>query len=103
MGSNEYPRKFVAPEHSLGDWSQIEPYFDQLRDRECGSVDDVSKWLDDYSELVACIYEVGTDRHIKMTCQTDDEERKKAFLDFIENIEPKCKPRYHELNVKYTQ
>jgi oligoendopeptidase F len=38
-----------------------------------------------------------------MTCQTEDPDRKAAFLDFVENIEPNCKQSCHALNVKYTQ
>ena len=36
-----------------------------------------------------------------MTCQTGDAKRKEAYLDFVENIEPKCKPLWHEIDTKY--
>ena len=103
MSNTEFPRHFVAGDAVLDSWSTIEPYFDKLRDRPVDTVEALTQWLIDYSELVAAVYEVGTDRRVKMTCRTDDAERKAAFLDFIENIEPKCKPRCHELNVKFTQ
>ena len=103
MANGEFRRGFVAQGVMLDAWEKIEPYFDRLRDRAIDTVDDLEKWLVDYSELMACLDEVGTDRRVKMTCQTDDPKRKAAFLDFIESIEPKCKPRYHELNVKYAQ
>jgi len=98
-----YARQFVEPGAVLNDWARIEPYYDLLRDRNIDEGDALERWLVDYGELAACIAEEGTDRHVKMTCQTDDPDRKAAFLDFIENIEPKCKPRNHELNVKHTQ
>ncbi len=101
MSSPPFPRRFVPKTATLDSWGKIESYFDALRDRTLGTVDALVGWLDDYSELVACIDEVGTDRHVKMTCQTDDADRKAAFLDYVENIEPKVKPRCHELNVKY--
>ena len=85
----------------LNHWDKIEIYFDRLRDYPIESVEALERWLIDYSELMACIEEVGTDRHVKMTCKTDDPDRKAAFLDFIENIDPHCKPRCHELNIKY--
>jgi len=103
MPNEQFPRRFVKPEADLSDWSRIEPYFDTLRDRPLDDTAALKQWLLDYSELMAAIDEVGTDRHVKMTCQTDDEERKAAFLDFIEHIEPHCKPRCHELNVKYAR
>ncbi|MFQ5462823.1 MAG: M3 family oligoendopeptidase [Phycisphaerae bacterium] len=101
MPQEEFPRRFVDPKDVLDRWEAIEPYFDSLRDADCSTVEALTQWLERYSELVACIEEVGTDRHVKMTCQTDDPERKAAFLDFLENIDPKCKPRYQELDTKY--
>ena len=103
MSDPEFPRHFLAHGDVLDSWPKIAPYFDKLRDRPVDTADALTQWLSDYSELVAAVDEVGTDRRVKMTCQTDDAERKAAFLDFIENIEPKCKPRCHELNVKFTR
>ena len=98
----EFPRRFVTTGEALDRWETIEPYFDRLDARDIGTVETLETWLVDYSELTACIDEIGTDRHVKMTCQTDDPVRKAAFFDFIENIDPACKPRAHALNVKYT-
>lgn len=98
-----FARRFIRGGDVLDSWSTIEPYFNALDERAIEDVPALIRWLEDYSELMAAVDEVGTDRHVKMTCQTDDPARKAAFLDFIENIEPKCKPRCHALNVKYTQ
>ncbi len=103
MGEATFPRQFIRPDDVLDVWERIKPYFDQLCDRALETPEDVERWLIDYSELMAALAEVGTDRHVKMTCQTDDEARKKAFFDFLENIDPKTKPRAHQLNIKYTQ
>ena len=103
MPNDGYSRHFVAQEDVLNVWGKIESYFDLLRDCPIESPEALERWLIDYSELLACIEEIGTDRHVKMTCKTDDPECKAAFLDFIENIEPRCKPRCHELNIKYTE
>jgi oligoendopeptidase F len=103
MSGMTFPRQFVHQGEVLDEWSKIEPYFDDLRDRALTTANELERWLLDYGELIACIEEVGTDRHVKMTCQTDDAERKAAFLDFIENIDPHVKPRCHELNVKYVE
>jgi len=101
MAATEFPRRYVAPEAALADWAEIEPYFDGLADRPIATVQDLERWLLDGSELQACLHEVGTDREVRMTCQTDDPQRKAAYLDFIENIAPKCKPRWHGLHEKY--
>ena len=103
MAGEQYPRRFIKSADMLDSWAAIESYFDALRDRPIDTVEQLEAWLIDYSELAAAISEVGTDRHVKMTCQTDDPAREAAFLDFVENIDPKCKPRAHELDVRYAQ
>ncbi|MHC4092288.1 MAG: M3 family oligoendopeptidase [Planctomycetota bacterium] len=102
MPPREFPRQFVAADATLDDWPQIELVFDQLDARPVDTAEQLHQWLLDCSELTACIHEVGTEREVRMTCQTDDEQRKQAYLDFVENIAPRCKPRWHALNEKYT-
>jgi oligoendopeptidase F len=103
MPQLDYPRKFVAADDVLDSWEKIAPYFDRLGGAPIDTVDQMVVWLENYSELVAAVSEVGTDRHVKMTCQTDDESRKKAFLDFVENIAPQFKVACHALDVRYAQ
>ncbi len=97
----EFPRKFVPATADLGEWSQIEPLFDQLDARELKTTADLERWLLDRSELASAIGEEGSVRYIRMTCQTDDPEREKAFLHYVEQIEPKLKPRFDRLNKKF--
>jgi len=103
MPQLDYPRRFLDSDDVVDSWEAIAPYFDRLRKAPIDTVDELTKWLEDYSELAAAVSEVGTDRQVKMTCQTDDESRKRAFLDFVENIAPKFKVACHELDVRYTQ
>jgi len=97
----EYPRKFVPPDLNLGDWKKIEPLFDELERRSIDTPEALERWLLDQSELFSAIYEERAVRYIRMTCQTDDPEREKAYLYFVEQIEPKLKPRAHELEKRY--
>lgn len=98
-----YLRRFVPEKADLGDWAQIEPLLNELERRSPHNAKDLEQLLFDYSELGATIYEEAAARRIRMTCQTDNEEYKKAFLHFVENIQPKLKPRVHQLNIKYVQ
>jgi len=88
----EFPRQYVALDADFGKWETAEPYFKELAGREIGSIADFENWLFDYSELVACLSEEGTQREIDRTCQTDDPERMQRYLDFIENVVP-----YHNI------
>jgi oligoendopeptidase F len=97
------PRKFVPPTIDLGDWPQIAPLFDQLEKcaAQCESAANLERWLLDWSELSAALDEESSRRYIAMTCHTDNAEAEKAYLHFVESVEPKLKPRQFELETIY--
>jgi len=97
------PRKFVPQNIDLGDWSQIAPLFDQLEQRaaQCKSAADLERWLLDWSELTAALDEESSRRYIAMTCHTDNPGAEKAYLHFVENVEPQLKPRQFALEKIY--
>ncbi len=99
--NTSFPRGFVPADADMGDWSQIAPLFDALDQRPIDNADQLERWLLDISELAACISEESTKRHVAMTCQTDDPVKEQAYLHFIEQIAPKCKPRWHRLRERY--
>ena len=97
----EYPRRFVPQQINLGDWAQIEPLLDELERRSINTKEALERWLLDESELFSAIFEERAVRYIRMTCQTDDPEHEKAYLYFVEQIDPKLKPRAQELEKRY--
>jgi len=99
----EFPRRFVPADVDLGDWDQIKPMLDELERRPIRTAHELEQWLLDGSELSAAIAEEAAVRRIRMTCDTENEEYRRAFLHFVENILPKLKEHGHRLNVKYVQ
>ncbi|HXF09988.1 MAG TPA: M3 family oligoendopeptidase [Desulfuromonadaceae bacterium] len=97
------PRTFVPPTIDLGDWSQIAPLFDQLEQQASRVTDGagLEKWLLAWSELNAALDEESSRRYIAMTCHTDSAEAEKAYLHFVEKIEPQLKPRQFTLEKIY--
>ncbi|HEY1662514.1 MAG TPA: M3 family oligoendopeptidase [Verrucomicrobiae bacterium] len=97
------PRKFVPQNIDLGDWPHIAPLFDQLEKsaRHATSAADLEHWLLDWSELNAALDEEASRRYIAMTCHTDDAGAEKAYLHFVENVEPQLKPRQFALEKIY--
>src|SRR5687767_7294844 len=93
------PRKFVPANTDLGGWAEIEPLFNALENRiqQSVSATDLERWLLDWSELSAALDEESSRRYIAMTCHTDNSEAEKAYLHFVENIEPATKPRQFKL------
>jgi oligoendopeptidase F len=99
------PRTFVPANLDIGDWPQIAPLFDQLEQRaaDCKSVPALERWLLDWSELNAALDEESSRRYIAMTCHTDSADAEKAYLHFVENIEPRLKPRQFSLEQIYVR
>jgi len=97
------PRGFVPLQIDLGDWGQIEPLYDQLDARAplCESAADFERWILDGGELAAALDEEASKRHIAMTCHTDNPEAEGAYLHFVEQIEPRIKPRRFKLEEIY--
>ena len=97
------PRKFVPQTIDLGDWPQIAPLFDQLEARaaDCKTAAELERWLLDWSELNAALDEESSRRYIAMTCHTDNPDAEKAYLHFVENVEPQLKPRQFALEKIY--
>ncbi|MCE9581592.1 MAG: M3 family oligoendopeptidase [Planctomycetes bacterium] len=90
-------RRYLSKKFAPTDWTAISAQFDHLEKVAALPDVDLPAWLVQYSELQAAIAEEGTRRHIDMTCATDDKEKEKAFLEFAENIVPKCQPRWQKL------
>jgi len=94
-------RTFVPTEFDPSRFEQLEPLFQQLIDRPIDATDDLEQWLADFSETLCAIYEYRSRLNIEYSCHTDDEEREKAFMHFVENIAPKLQPLYFQLQSKY--
>ncbi|HKS38330.1 MAG TPA: M3 family oligoendopeptidase, partial [Verrucomicrobiae bacterium] len=99
------PRHFVPEGIDLGDWDLISPLFDVLewRTSQCPTPGDLEQWLLDWGELNAALDEEGSKRYIAMTCHTDHADAEKAYLHFVEQIEPQLKPRQFKLEQIYLE
>src|SRR5277367_466564 len=97
------PRKFVPQNIDLGGWPQIAPLFGQLESRapQIKIAAELEKWLLDWSELNSALDEEASRRYIAMTCHTDNADAEKAYLDFVEHVEPQLKPRQFALEKIY--
>ena len=91
---------FVPADIDATNWDNLQPYYQQLLDREFKCSGCLEQFLLDRSELDAAASEAGSDLYITMTCNTEDENAKNAFLSFVENVEPELKKLGFELNKK---
>lgn len=95
------PRRFVAGQTDLTVLEQVRPLFQALLEREIDSASALQNWLLERSELESALSQAGTILYIRMTCQTDDPARARAYQHFIETIRPVVKIFEDQLNKKY--
>lgn len=93
-------RQFLPEEFKVTNWSDLEPYFNNLAERPLNSKETLQQWLKDRSELESVISEDMAWRYIRMTCYTENEEYRKHYQDFIQNIQPQIAPVADKLNKK---
>jgi len=93
-------RNFVSNDLQINDWIDLENYYKNLTSRTINSLEELKKWLIDWSELDAIVSENFAWRYIKMTCDATNEELVKSFTFFTENIEPKIAPIANQLQKK---
>src|SRR4051794_2409252 len=93
-------RQFVPQDLNPAEWPQIEPLFKSLLDRSITSVQDLEKWLLDLSELYSVLDEYFSRRYIDKSCHTEDKQIESAYLHYVEQIDPKTKPLFFQLQKK---
>ncbi len=98
-----FARRFLPRDIDLSTWEKIEPWYQKLEAREIHSAEDLEQWLFDCGELNAAVGQVGVERHIAYTCQTDDPKREEAHLEFVREIEPRLKPVLNSLRTIYLE
>lgn len=97
----KFPRRFLSDEVDFSTWEKIEPWYLDLLRREIRSPRELEEWLIDVGELNGAVSQEGVERYVAMTCQTDDPDRERAYLEFVREIEPRLKPIWNEIRGKY--
>jgi len=96
-------RTFVPNDANFSDISEVKVLFKSLIEKELDTKEVFEQWLLDRSELESILDQFGSILYIRMTCQTDDQERADDYKNFIETIVPVIKPLSDELNKKFVK
>ncbi|MGI9013932.1 MAG: M3 family oligoendopeptidase [Phycisphaerales bacterium] len=91
---------FVPQNLDATKWDNLQPLYASLLARELKCPNCLETLLLDRSELDSAASEARANLYINMTCHTNDDAIKKAYLDFIENVEPHLKKVGFELDRK---
>lgn len=84
-------------------WAQLEPLYRELIGRELHCKNCLERLILDRSEVDAAASEAGSSLYITMTCHTDNDAANKAYLAFVENVQPHLKRVAFELDKKIAQ
>jgi oligoendopeptidase F len=98
--STKTNRSYLPINFSFAIWSQIAPFFEELKDRPINTVDELHKWLVDRSELEAAIQEDVGWRYIRMSCDTTNEQYSHDYNFFVTDIQPQLSPFNNDLDLK---
>lgn len=81
-------------------WEDLQPVFDDLKNRPLSSLDDLKLWIKDKSKLDARLSEEFAWRYIRVTCDSQDGDAAQAFSQFVQGISPRVAALENELNIR---
>ena len=84
-------------------WSDLEPYYQNFLNREIDSANALEDWLLELGRFDAYVSETGSMLYVNMTCDTENEEVKQAYLDFVEKVQPELAKISDLLNRKLAE
>ena len=84
-------------------WSNIEPYYQDFLKQEIDSAETLEAWLLELGKFGAYVGETGAMLYVEMTCDTENDEIKQAYLDFVENVQPELSKIGDLLNRKLAE
>jgi len=89
---------FVPEDLDATKWENLEVFVNDLLERELNCSGCLENLIADSSELAEHISEAGALLYIGMTCETESEEKRGSFLDFMGNVRPKLSEFSDSLN-----
>lgn len=93
-------RQYLPKDYELKGWDDLKPLLEELENRNITNTEELERWLLDRSELEAYLGENAAWRYINYTRNTEDEEARKRYLYFVQEISPKATPYFHRLDEK---
>lgn len=94
------PRLFIGEEFDLKKWEDLQPFFENLQNRQISDVAELRQWFLDRSELESFLSENFAWRYIRQTCDTANNSLINALQFFITEIQPKLAEYGNQLDKK---
>jgi oligoendopeptidase F len=101
--SSEFPRYFLPVDLDFSKWENLEPFGKQLMDASWKNQESFTIWFNQYAEFENAVLEEGSRLYIAMTCDTQNKEKEKQYLHFVEHLEPKLETLHNHIHKRLTQ
>lgn len=89
---------FLPKDFQINDWSSLESFFVKIERMPLNTEDELNRYLECKTELEVTIDEEQAWRYIRCNIDTRNEEAKRAFEFFIDEIEPNVESWFNRLN-----
>lgn len=93
-------RQFIPVDFKITSWDKLQPYFEDLLNKDISTLESYRNFLHDVSELESMVSEDLAWRYIRMTCDTTNKALEESYIDFVTNIQPNIAPYEDKLNHK---
>jgi oligoendopeptidase F len=93
-------RHFLPENFEFSIWEDLKPFYEELKDRQIDTVQDLENWMADRNELEDYLAENAAWRYINYTRNTEDPAIRESYLFFINSIKPNISPYSNELDKK---
>ncbi|MEM9021999.1 MAG: M3 family oligoendopeptidase [Planctomycetota bacterium] len=93
-------RRFVPADTDPTDWAQVRPLLDALLARELDRGDAVVRYMDDWAELMAVVWERGTRVNIAKAADAESPKADAAYTHWVKDIQPRLAPIDDQLRKK---
>ncbi len=100
IGDHKAKRTFIPYDFEIKSWEDLKPHYDFLIAQEPDSVESLEAFLRQINELDSVVAEDFAWRHIKMTCDTQDESLRQSYQVFVQEIMPHLSVYEDKLNRK---
>ncbi|MFK7921136.1 MAG: M3 family oligoendopeptidase [Bacteroidia bacterium] len=100
IGDHKAKRTFIPYDFIINSWDDLLPHYEFLMTQEPDSLDALEAYLLQINELDSVVAEDFAWRHIKMTCDTQDENLRKSYQVFVQEIMPHLSVYEDQLNRK---
>jgi oligoendopeptidase F len=97
------PRQFLGQDFQLSTWESVQPFYENLKNRNLSTAQELRSFFADRSELESYLSENMAWRYIRMSCDNANQANVQAYQSFVTDILPHTSLYDDDLNKKVVE